>query len=72
MCPLSRKRKQRCFPPDVTEYTRLRERSSYEVYDYSNVKSYYFADLDCYLKVLLVIQDLPEQINENFIHLECL
>ena len=49
-----------------------RESQIRQVYDYSNLTSQYFADLYCYLKVVLAIKDLTEQINENFIHLKCL
>ena len=47
-----------------------RESHIRQVYDYSNLTPQYFADLYCYLKVVLEIKDLTEQINENFIHLE--
>ena len=36
---LSRNRKRRCFPADFKEYTCLRYRSSFQVYDYPNLNS---------------------------------
>ena len=47
---LFQEKEKNCFLPDVTDYTYLIKRNLFQVYDYSNLNSEYFADLYCYLR----------------------